>query len=1082
MRAFKITALVALLTTVILSITLAWLVRTEQGSRWLLEQGLGISPVKIEANGITGTLAEGLGVESLFIALPLAEIRAKEIVVSWTPASLLAGIVDINSARIAELSIDILESTDDPSNQSGDKAADDTSRDSINDELFWLKIPIHIYIESGQLDKLRIDEAEFENLSVAGTIGHGRLDIETAAAQIAGVKLKASGKLAGPDPGRLQVDASWEMPAENINGTGSFSGNIDKLAFTSVINLPEVVNFNGFIFDLFTGPRLEGKADWDSVRLPGETVLHSNKGNITINSDFVSAHIDGSNKVLLKGWPEAAMQLQAFADLQGVTINAYSLDVFDGRITGSGQIDYSKDLQGQLTINGKQIDTGLINNELPGRLEFDSNLLIQSTDAFAIEVTTVNAQIAGKDLTGLGRVQWHDGKPASIDATVNAGTNQLTADVKMDKQLAGVINTHAPELSMLWPGLEGKLDASIKLGGSLEQPQANITANAKDVAYGTQSLDTFALKAELQGNNQLAAKLAATGLVSSEQQLGNLDLSMAGTLDEHQSKLNLRGGVVDVELRANSGWDGEYYTQRFEYGQVQPEGFDSWRLEQKPELRISAAGGQVGAHCWKQHDASICMDASDWDTESLQSAIVINDFALESLQPLLAEGYIIDGTVDADIRLVRNTKGLQGEMHWRQSRTALGYADDINEFRTVLDEVRVDLLSNDAQTTLVVNLSGEQGLNMTATANVNGPLAPESPLQAAANGRLPNVGLLRPLIQRAVNPGELDGELTVDLDAAGTLGDPVFTGGANLANGTLGLLGAGITFSDINIAANSDGTDKLRLTGGLRSGDGSATILGEVHATENTDLVAEIRIQGENLAIVRVPDLSVDTSTDLRLHIGGGVFDISGSVMIPSASAQIRDLPKNAVARSTDVIVHTPERAVEQQQETIVTVDVEVLLGDDVRFSGFGLNSRLEGGLRLRQQKGGDLRASGTVRVRDGFLTGYGRELRVDRGELTFIGPLDDPLINIQVSRESVYEGRQYTIGLRLTGSAKHVKTEPFSRPALSEQDVLSFLLLDRPSSSDSDASGAALALGLQQLIPDQSGRFGLDEVSFETK
>lgn len=51
----------------------------------------------------------------------------------------------------------------------------------------------------------------------------------------------------------------------------------------------------------------------------------------------------------------------------------------------------------------------------------------------------------------------------------------------------------------------------------------------------------------------------------------------------------------------------------------------------------------------------------------------------------------------------------------------------------------------------------------------------------------------------------------------------------------------------------------------------------------------------------------------------------------------------------------------------------------------------------------------------------------------------------------------------------------------MSENDVLSFLLLDRPASSDSDASGAALALGLQQLLPDQSGRFGLDEVSFET-
>jgi translocation and assembly module TamB len=105
----------------------------------------------------------------------------------------------------------------------------------------------------------------------------------------------------------------------------------------------------------------------------------------------------------------------------------------------------------------------------------------------------------------------------------------------------------------------------------------------------------------------------------------------------------------------------------------------------------------------------------------------------------------------------------------------------------------------------------------------------------------------------------------------------------------------------------------------------------------------------------------------------------------------------------------------------------------------------------------------------------------VDQGELTFTGPLDDPLVNIQVSRESFYDGRQYTIGLRLTGTAQNIKTEPFSRPTMSERDVLSFLLLDRPATSDSDASGAALALGLQQLLPDQSGRFGLDEVSFET-
>ena len=696
-------------------------------------------------------------------------------------------------------------------------------------------------------------------------------------------------------------------------------------------------------------------------------------------------------------------------------------------------------------------------------------------------MTSAKAKIAGKAFDGAGRVKWRETRLNAINGHIKAGKNQLNADVKLDKQLAGAITINAPELAMLWPGLEGKLDAVISLGGSLEYPRVKAAVNASSVSFGAQSLETFSLGGELRDDNRLVASLAAKGLASGEQGIGNLDFALTGTVAEHQSTLALSDGVVDLELRASGGWDGQTFSQRFEYGLIQPEGFDSWRLHQNPQLRIRSASGQVSAHCWKQQDAGICIDASNWDASTLQSAVVINDFALATLQPLLAEGYSIDGLVNANLKIIRDAGGLQGELHWLQSRTRLAYADDIDTFQTVLDEVRIDAISDTSQTRIDAYLNGEQGLNMDASASVNGPLQPDSPLQAEANGKLPSIGLLRPLLQRVLHPGELQGELTVDLDVGGTLGDPLFTGGANLANGKLGLQGAGVTLSDINIAAQSKGTDRLLVTGELRSGDGRADILGEIRAIENTDLEAEISIRGQDLATVRIPDLSVDTSPDLKLRIGEGIFDISGRVLIPRAMAQIRDLPRNAVPRSTDVVVHAAEGMQQKQQGTIVTGDVEVILGDDVRFIGFGLDSRLEGGLRLTQSRGGFLRSGGTVRVRDGFLTGYGKELRVDRGNLTFTGPLDDPLIDIQVSRESVYEGRQYTIGLRLTGTAQNVKTEPFSRPAMSENNVLSFLLLDRPASSDSDASGAALALGLQQLLPDQSGRFGLDEVSFET-
>ena len=80
MRALKITALILLLVAALVTVTLAWLVRSEQGSRWLLQQGLEFSPVTIEASGISGTLADGLGVDRLFIALPVVEIKAEGII------------------------------------------------------------------------------------------------------------------------------------------------------------------------------------------------------------------------------------------------------------------------------------------------------------------------------------------------------------------------------------------------------------------------------------------------------------------------------------------------------------------------------------------------------------------------------------------------------------------------------------------------------------------------------------------------------------------------------------------------------------------------------------------------------------------------------------------------------------------------------------------------------------------------------------------------------------------------------------------------------------------------------------------
>jgi len=1071
MRALKIIALITLLVISLLGATLAWLVRSEEGSRWLLEQGIAFSPVTIEASGIDGTLDQGFAVESLYISLPLAEIRARDILVSWSPGHLLAGKVWLDSVRIAALSIDV---------QPTESAADPDE-----DLLQWLQLTILIYIDSGELDQLRIDAAEFTDLRLSGAIGHGRLEIASLSGQIAGASLLVSGDLTGPVPGHLEAVASWELPAANLSGSGRFNGNIEELLFEQQINVPETVNFSGSIYDLFSGPTLAGTADWLSVQLPGATPVYLNAGAMAVRSDFRTACLEGASIVSLEGWPEAPLQLAAVADLQAISIDSYVMQALDGQVAGSGRIDYSEGLRGQLTINASQINTALINADVSGRLGFNASLLIESADAFVLEVAAAQALIAGNEWSGNGNLRLRGGELAAADVNISAGSNALVASVTQGQQLAGKVNANFPELALLWPGLQGALNAELTLGGSLAAPQFKLAGEATSLAYGAQSVDTLRVAGALQANNKLAGNLTATGTVVGGQELGALDMSIKGTLANHQARLKLAGDIAEVELRAVGGWDGEQLTQRLEYGRVQPGGFDNWLLEQPFELRVAAIGGGLDAHCWQQAASGICVDASSWSATSLQSNIDVRSFALASLQPLLADGYRVDGTVDANLQITRDGDGLRGQLHWRQARTLLTYSDGIDHFQTQLDEVRIDLSSDADRTNVVASISGDQGLTLVASADVDGPLVERSPVTAAVNGSLPSIGLLRPLLQRVVNPGELQGELTIDLDVGGTLSDPVFTGGAYLRDGELGLLDAGITLSDINVAVEANSADKLVISGQLRSGDGSAEIRGDVYSEVNQQgapgLVADISVKGENLASVRLPDLNVDASPDLMLRIGTGAFDVSGVITIPHARAEIRDLPGNAVPRSADVIVHAPEGSVNPQDGTIVTGDIEVVLDDDVRFKGFGLDGRLEGAFRLTQSRGGHLATAGKVSVREGFLTGYGKELRVDRGELTFTGPLDDPVINIQVSRESTYEGRQFTVGLRLTGTAQNVRTEPFSRPAMSDNDVLSFLLIDQPTGSGAGASGAAVAMGLGQLMPGDGGLLGLDEVSFET-
>jgi translocation and assembly module TamB len=110
---------------------------------------------------------------------------------------------------------------------------------------------------------------------------------------------------------------------------------------------------------------------------------------------------------------------------------------------------------------------------------------------------------------------------------------------------------------------------------------------------------------------------------------------------------------------------------------------------------------------------------------------------------------------------------------------------------------------------------------------------------------------------------------------------------------------------------------------------------------------------------------------------------------------------------------------------------------------------------------------SGAINLREAEFEAYGQLFRVERGQLTFSGPIDNPSVDVVATRIVSYQERDYRISLLISGTAKNLETRVVSQPSLPEEDALALLITGRTFSQitsneqRSNVSGAALSMGI---------------------
>jgi translocation and assembly module TamB len=360
---------------------------------------------------------------------------------------------------------------------------------------------------------------------------------------------------------------------------------------------------------------------------------------------------------------------------------------------------------------------------------------------------------------------------------------------------------------------------------------------------------------------------------------------------------------------------------------------------------------------------------------------------------------------------------------------------------------------------------------------------------AIANAQLAS---LLPLISSQVSSegqatgiSRLSGYLDTRLHLSGKRTQPYLQGTAVVRDGSLALSAMPLPLEAVNMTIEFD-RHKAKGQGNFRVSGVPGDVRGQL-ALAPDGWHGELALVAEQIPLQLDDNVELTIAPDIALTLTPELVHLHGQVGIPHARVKLRQLPPQAVKPSADaVIVRSRAKdglASGDRQRLRVTSDVKLLLGDDVIFQGFGLDTHLRGQLTLSQGSEQVTRANGRISLHQGRYRAYGQSLQIRHGDLIFIGDLDNPQLRIEAVRPLT--DNQLVVGLRAEGPARNPSIRLFSIPEMPQQAKLHYLLTGQPpgvvsqQNSNHIATQALLSLGLDAsggLLDNTAKTLGVDQ------
>lgn len=1143
---WRIVRLLLIVPVVCMLIFVAWLLSTKEGTQFIASEASNrLSQLQLE--GVDGYLLGDLTVESIQWRQLSVAVSAQNVSANWSPLCLLEKSICLDTLKADQLIVDLLPSTEESTDDEGLPSI--VMPIAIFAD--WTDIQTFQLIISGQTHTITglqfsgrwVDSilalpqvsASYEglNLSVEGEMdfsvpwdtefkggvsyplpGHIskrplNFDFELQGTQLA---FDIKGDLSGDWPAKLSSTISFDDPRLPLN-----------LTFESPTS---------WQIPLGIEPAEASTTQVDIKQFVADIRLRD-----------LSFQVD--SLLTTEYWREFGLSLEGQWKDERLTLEQLQLDSTDGQLRLQGELENTPKLPFDLTLSTQQLavhkamlpGSSTPKSLLPYPAIFDSQWRItghagEDNLAIAFNLQQLNGSInqlpvSAQAVFSYDRVNWQ-----VSELVVSSGDNQLSASGALNAGADHFQNIEMhfmlPDPHQWLPDIKGSLAGRVSVNGHLDRLDLHgqltsemleygdisiaaveavfdIAQSAKEESYLTLSVENLDVAGvqvestdwELKGDWNGSSVQGDIVVHNMGHASLNCDLLWDVALQEAQASSPLKG-YIESDCSAFS-WDSTV----FPYALFTPHNtrtisinysIDDTRLVIKP-FCLADEGIEVCNHqdaLWSPEDGySLWLNTQQlpvkqllarWNREAdasnrienLELQGVLNGFAKISQPP----GSTISAELGVDLPLLDITLGSvtpsydgNSKYHLKEEQAAPLHLvfEPLSLSSTLSDE---DITLNGAFTSPQLGRVDSQ-LTVTDIAK-----------QRLLGGDITLSQLDLSFLQDALPSVEhIAGILSGQLNLSGTTKKPMLMGQFSFSEGALKSDYLPETLDEVSI----DGTfnqQQLNYQGVFRSAGGQANLDGRLNWQHQWELNTSLR--SEAFDITPRAGVSLTIKPNISLLLKEGFADISGTFEIPHARIKIDELPEGTKSVSADARVIGDERYASDTQWDY-QANIKLILGRDVYFRGFGVNTYLTGQLLLQQKPGKVLGGKGEINTDDGFYTIFGQRLTVKEGRFVFNGPLERPYLQLDAMRS--ISGSSVKVGVKVTGPANEPDVTFYSQPAMNETSVIHYLLTGR--APDSNANNADLLnnmmlsagiFGSAELTEKWANKVGVTDLQISTQ